>query len=291
MEARTLLPGAKAFRGNLHTHTTVSDGELSPQDAVRWYRDHGYDFVAVTDHWRPLSPFTADGILIVPGVEFDGTDSDLGLYHIVGLDVPDCPAREELRDAAAVVSFIARAGGLAVLCHPYWCGMPSWAVARVDGVFAVEVYNATCEAHIAKGLSAVHWDDALAVGRSLWGLAVDDAHWSRADFGCGWVAVQADELSLPALRQALLAGRFYASTGPEILDFVVDGNRAYARTSEARRIAFICDAHRGGCVHAEAGTTVSEAEFGGLAEAKYVRLEVDDPQGRRAWSNPIYLAR
>ncbi|MGI6209253.1 MAG: CehA/McbA family metallohydrolase [Anaerolineae bacterium] len=289
MEIRAIQSGAKTFRGNLHTHTTVSDGRRSPEEAAIWYRDNGYDFVAITDHWKTLEPLSVDGILVIPGVEYHANDPELGAFHMVGIDIQVCPEREATIAATEMASYITGHGGLAVLCHPYWCGMSSWAVERVEGVFAVEVFNTTCEVAIAKGVSSVHWDDALDHGRRLWGLAVDDAHWGRKDYGGGWVQVQAEELSIPALREALLAGRFYASTGPEILDLVYDGTRVYARTSDARRIAFVGDAWRGSCTYAEGDGTINEAEFTRLDGIKYVRLEVDDGQGRRAWSNPIYI--
>lgn len=39
------------FKGNLHTHTTCSgDGEFTPHEVVEWYKSHGYDFLAITDH-------------------------------------------------------------------------------------------------------------------------------------------------------------------------------------------------------------------------------------------------
>ena len=42
----------KWFKGNLHTHTNRSDGRLSPEESVALYREHGYDFMALTDHWK-----------------------------------------------------------------------------------------------------------------------------------------------------------------------------------------------------------------------------------------------
>src|SRR5688572_1133696 len=38
------------YRGNTHTHTLNSDGNAPPDAVVRWYRDHGYQFVVITDH-------------------------------------------------------------------------------------------------------------------------------------------------------------------------------------------------------------------------------------------------
>ncbi len=38
------------FKGNLHVHTNRADGDSSPQEVINWYLDHGYDFLAITDH-------------------------------------------------------------------------------------------------------------------------------------------------------------------------------------------------------------------------------------------------
>src|SRR5690349_7389417 len=43
-------PQGTWFKGNLHTHTLNSDGDSTPDDVVRWYREHGYNFVTLTDH-------------------------------------------------------------------------------------------------------------------------------------------------------------------------------------------------------------------------------------------------
>ena len=42
--------GPRWFKGNLHTHTLNSDGDSAPEEVVRWYREHGYDFLVLTDH-------------------------------------------------------------------------------------------------------------------------------------------------------------------------------------------------------------------------------------------------
>jgi len=43
-------PG-RFYRGNIHCHSTPSDGTLSPEDVVAAYREQGYDFLAITDHF------------------------------------------------------------------------------------------------------------------------------------------------------------------------------------------------------------------------------------------------
>ncbi|MBI2434814.1 MAG: hypothetical protein HYV26_18315 [Candidatus Hydrogenedentes bacterium] len=64
------------LKGALHTHTTKSDGMLTPLELLRVYRDLGFDFVALTDHDFLLRPGAYDGVpdefegmLVFKGVE------------------------------------------------------------------------------------------------------------------------------------------------------------------------------------------------------------------------------
>lgn len=45
------------YKGNLHCHSTISDGELSPEELIRLYEEEGYSFLAITDHvsWSILT--------------------------------------------------------------------------------------------------------------------------------------------------------------------------------------------------------------------------------------------
>ena len=45
---------ARRWKGNLHTHSFWSDGDDYPEMIVAWYKDHGYDFLALSDHNRML---------------------------------------------------------------------------------------------------------------------------------------------------------------------------------------------------------------------------------------------
>lgn len=38
------------WKGNLHTHTLWSDGDQFPEVSIQWYKKHGYNFLALSDH-------------------------------------------------------------------------------------------------------------------------------------------------------------------------------------------------------------------------------------------------
>jgi hypothetical protein len=42
--------GKKFYKGNMHTHSWWSDGNTFPEEVAKWYKEHGYNFLAVTDH-------------------------------------------------------------------------------------------------------------------------------------------------------------------------------------------------------------------------------------------------
>src|ERR1044071_9088807 len=44
------LAQAQWYKGNLHTHSYWSDGDDFPEMIMDWYKTHGYQFVALSDH-------------------------------------------------------------------------------------------------------------------------------------------------------------------------------------------------------------------------------------------------
>jgi hypothetical protein len=282
------------FRGNLHVHSTTSDGELTPEQVIQFYRENGYHFLAFTDH-RILSPAhrVADDFVVLSGIEVDGRDPESGLYHLVGLGTaqePDIPWGEPLSIQAAV-DRMRTAQGLVMLAHPYWSGQMSKDLLGLQGCFGLEVYNGGCDVDDAKGFSAVHWDDLLASGRSFYGLAVDDAHWRSGtkDAALGWVWVRAAQLTQEAILDALAKGHFYASSGPEMHDLELDPVRhiVTVRCSPSTAIDFVGNGWRSHRVSAPRGQTLTEATYKLREDQTYVRVACQDEQGHWAWSNPI----
>jgi hypothetical protein len=289
------------YRGNLHLHTTVSDGRFSPPDSVALYRENGYDFLAVTDHWKRVDPASLGGdddFLLIPGEEINGYDPGADMiWHAVALFLPREIEREENhRPAQWAIDRIREAGADAVLAHPYWSGDQTQDILPLEGLTAIEVFNTTCERAHGRGHSLVHLDGLWHKRKRLWGTAVDDAHHGRLDGLQGWIMLRAPELSLDAVRAAFQAGRFYASTGPEIHSLRIAEGTMTVRCSPCEAVhvqsnrwigrSAYADADFGGPGHPLTEVTLA---LSAEAEATYVRVTVTDHRGRSAWSNPIAL--
>ena len=283
------------YKGCLHVHSSASDGRLTPDEVLCWYRHRGYHFLALTDHNVSSQARTlAEDWITLAGIEVDGLDPAAGLYHLVGLGAGSLPTFPE--PAASMQSAVDRlreAGALVCLAHPYWSGQRSADLIGVEGCFALEVYNGGCEVDDAKGYSNVHWDDLLAAGCRLYGVAVDDAHWRTGDrdAGLGWVWVKAADLSQEGVLDALRQGCFYASSGPQIHDLRFDAGRGEitVRCSPARAIDFVGFGPFSRRILASGGQLLTEASYRVHESQGYVRVACQDAHGRWAWTNPVFL--
>jgi histidinol phosphatase-like PHP family hydrolase len=99
------------FRGNLHGHTTHSDGALSPEDVVKHYQQLGYDFICLSDHlWTnkdycaidvlDSSSLNTENFITIPSAEIHCLGKKYvrdGLWHIVanGLPLDFLPASDQ----------------------------------------------------------------------------------------------------------------------------------------------------------------------------------------------------
>lgn len=133
---------------DLHTHTTASDGEFSPQELARHAATVGLSAVAVTDHDTTAGCHAAmegavDGVEVIPGIEIS-CDSTMGTCHILGLFIdPDAPClieplsflRLRRRErAAGIVAGLAKVGITITLPDrpdPFTVGRPHIARALV----------------------------------------------------------------------------------------------------------------------------------------------------------------
>ena len=286
------------WKGNLHTHTTVSDGELSPTAAAAAYRRLGYDFLAITDHLRICEPFEPPpGLLVVYGAEYHTfADDPVRAWHLLCLGLkgpvfgPKAWARKKYPPWPDLLASVRENAGFFSVAHPYWSNLVEDDLLAVEGAQACEVYNGGCAQMIDRGLSEHPWDYALACGKRLNALAVDDMH-HPADVGLGWIMLRAEALTPDVLLDAVSKGLYYSTTGPEIFDLRVDGNVVSVRCSPARSIKFMARSADGKCFSARDGELLSSAEYEIHGTETYLRVQVEDPAARRAWTNPLYLEK
>ena len=292
-------PG-RFYRGNLHGHSTNSDGDWRPAEVVRQYQQNGYDFVAITDHFLehydfPITDtreFRSDDFTTLIGAELHhGTLMSGDIWHLLALGLPldFAPYREE-ESAADVVSRARQAGAFLAAAHPNWYTLTVEDFETLGPVDAVECFNANADRYNDRGESWHFIDMLLARGQRIGAIAVDDSHMrpGRDDFLRGWVYVKAVSLTPDALLQALKAGHYYSSRGPALHRVeVTAGDRLVIECSPAVQILATGTGPKalGASGHGLTSADFDISEF----ETPWLRVTVRDEYGRRAWTNPVWL--
>lgn len=301
MEKRTLYKNGKFYKGNLHTHSTRSDGKNTPEEIARRYREKGYSFLAITDHWvyGTHQNLNREDFLVFPGTELDIELPGRKDHHLVGLGLPDTNripdgytfARERqditLSTAERIIEYFGQRGNVTLYAHPYWSKVDSTDIKNIHGLIGMEIYNHGSEFHGNNGNSETYFDHFLFVRNRLFCFATDDAHDVEDDSIGGFIMVKTEDFSHQGIFRAIREGSFYASAGPEILDFYVEDGVARVFCAPCRDIYFQTP-HRGGHFHKKDGS-LTEGSFDLEGDEEYVRVTVRDTEGNKAWTQPIWL--
>ena len=285
-------PDGHWYKGNTHVHSTASDGGKTFPELASLYRAAGFDFLFRTDHWVASS--VADDretypLLWLDGVELDGRDRSGAGFHVVALGAFTGVRREMGLEEAMRA---ARAqGGLLILAHPQWMGN-SFADARRWQFDGVEVYNHVCHFLNGKGDGAAYWNAMLENNPNTLALAVDDAHIKPGDPGPGggWIVVNTPRCASEDILAALRGGLYYSSCGPAIDSITWDGEIVVLICSPVRFVRLVGPAWRGMRCGSFDGGLLNEAAFRLPPDWEYAYLELEDDQGRRAWTNPLFVA-
>jgi hypothetical protein len=294
------------LKGNTHTHTLESDGDSSPEDVVRWYREHGYDFLVITDHdkvTRVDIDHAGGGMVMIPGEEVTDRLPKKPL-HLNALGIEKAIAPQHGATVVEVlqrnVDAIREAGGIPAINHPNF----GWAfgadeLLKVERAALLEIASGHPYVNM-EGPPPVEemWDKLLTAGKRIWAIAVDDSHHLMlpkdpldtgiAPAGKAWIAVRAGERTPKAILSAIKHGDFYASTGVELTDYVVDAKSMNVRVREKNlahyRVQFI--GANGRVLQESVGASATYAFRG---NEPYVRAKVIDSNGKSAWLQPTFV--
>ena len=279
--------GANTYKGQLHSHSTGSDGNDTPAALADAYHTAGYNFLAITDHDALTADPVHAGLLYIAGVEETSTPG-----HILNLWATGDTTDSYPQD---ILNHVKADGGLSALAHPDIfssttdMGWRNNHIISLERYQFVEIQNSYAE-HLfgaSFGDATEKWDAALTRYIKVWGIGADDCHdISDADiFNKNWVIVNADSCTSDNIKSALRGGNFYVSNGADVV-ISVSGNVITATTGAVATITFKGD--NGTTLQAVASSTTSNYTTTG--NERYIRVEiVRDSDGKKAWSQPVFV--
>jgi hypothetical protein len=241
------------YRGNTHTHSLNSDGDSPPDSLARWYRDHGYSFLFITDHEKITDPeplnarFGSATFILIRGEEITQRVADSAhadgrrQAHINGLGVTSVVLPQGEKGIATGITMaegyakniaaIRAAGGIPQVNHPNW----RWSVRLNDVVnlpdsTLFEIANAhtsvnnqgsaDADGRVVPSTEAL-WDSLLTRGKVLFAVGDDDAHSFKLQ--------DADDYELTRPGRSWIMVRADTLTAPAILGAIRRGD-FYAST-------------------------------------------------------------
>ena len=207
------------FKANLHCHSTLSDGTLTPEALKDLYRSHGYSILSITDHERPHdhTALSEPDFLMLTGYEayirpdpncrYDTFSRELHLNlfardphntdlicwndrYVKYVRDPDERAAmhrygsEQTREYTAeyINRYIATAredGYLVTLNHPVWSMEDFSELFRYDGWFSMEICNFSAYQSGLHEYNTCLYDMLLRRGRRVFAHSADDNHNER----------------------------------------------------------------------------------------------------------------
>jgi len=307
VEASKALFPWRFFRGDCHCHTLHSDGIGTVRESAEMARAAGLDFLFVTDHW---------GVTQAPECRREGVwvGQEPGAQHhhlgILGLDHAFRPTADLAADMAAV----RRLGGTVFIPHPAgWWPKVVYTQERREALwtlpapFLTEVINGAANLVTAfdytDEMAVALWDELLMSGRRIHAMGNSDAHSPHA-IGIVWNGVLAPRGDQAAIRSALSAGHSFASEAP-LLNLTAGRTRMGDRLScggrkeplvatvaDSRgllRVRLVADGKVRRTWHLNGQPVCRKTIPIPAAWRRYARLEAISLDGRRGYSNPVYL--
>lgn len=282
------LNGGRFLRGNLHTHTTRSDGEHEIQRVIDAYAQRDYDFLMISDHDMIVSPREFDeldhrGMTLIAGNEI--TQNGPHLLHVNAAQrIEPLPLRQQ------VIHNAIASGGFIIVNHPNWLKTfdhcPAQNLRQWIDYAGIEIFNGIMRREHGSPYALNKWDMLLAEGRRVWGFANDDMHDLAHDLAAGWNMVYCQDADADAIVASLLAGRFYASTGVTIESIEVHGMRLSVTTADAQKIVALRDTSMRIATADSRTIDIDVPE-----DATYVRIECWGAGDAFAWTQPFFVVK
>ncbi len=337
-----LIEDKKYYKANLHTHTTNSDGKMTPEEVKEWYKKLGYNIVAYTDHTyiEDYSTRLSDeNFVVINGYEnaircakrieeydpkgtpsyhfcfFAKNKNNLKMHGINVVDFEMWMGKSDLEsknymlfegklsdvkyDLSSINKMIKEAnehGFLVQYNHPIWSLHTYKDYALLKDLWGVEVYN-----HSSYNIGYNEFNESVLEefsrqSEGVCAIASDDSH-NWTDMGGGFTYIGAKELTYDAVIDAMVKKDIYASMGPTFEYIFVEEGKAHVKTSDVARIMMITDKRSSKTTRFDVDEenmvidntrTGNEAVFDIYENANYIRFEIVDIYGKKAWTRAYF---
>ena len=300
------------IKGNLHAHTTRTDGQFTVDEIGKLYKENGYAFIAITDHiiyYRKNLNY--DEMFILNGCEYNCylENDELGktvYFHILALEDltldNESPIDHDdnsynklfynsLSQVQELINELRNRGNIIIIAHPKNQKIPFNLLMKLEGYHGVEVYNAK-----AKSDASDYVYEFLLNDKDIFFTAVDDSHKyldenGQIQYFSGFIVIEDMVINKLSIIEAIKEKRFYASNGPSIEEIVIEDDKIFIKCSDVKEIALFMYGEnvREIVIKTSNKLPINEAEFSIPKDINYITLECMREDGKKAWTNKMFI--
>jgi hypothetical protein len=279
------------YKGEVHVHTTNSDGSGTPTETLEAYKAAGYNFISMCDHdVLTADPVVAD-IINIPGVEETPTDTYPHILNVGG------SANASVASPQSIIDAIVAQRGLAIIAHPeaildvmpveFNMVVSTEELMQLTDFNGMEIRNGGVD-DVGDVAREVKWGALLTAGKPIWAYTNDDVHnLAGLAFDKFNLKVFADSLTISNIVASLRNGNFYCQSknGPALTISVVNNVITIGSDMAA---GFTWIGKKGVTLQTNANTT--STSYTVLGDEKYVRCRVvKHGSTETAWTQPIII--
>ena len=234
------------YRGNTHVHTVLcGHADSSPETVTKWYHDHGYNFLVLSEHNKFIDPTKVKlpidkrkDFILIPGQEITSRRH----IHSTAMNITRLipwgySHRDKHKEIQRHVDDTQAVNGVNILNHPTWHNaVAPQDVFPVKRLYMFELFNTEFHKIGPKYPSdEIWWDRMLTQGLVMYGVGGDDAHQFKrfnlkdSNPGRGWVMVRSASLNANAITAAMWNGDFYTSTGVYLQKYKVTDDEIFVK--------------------------------------------------------------
>lgn len=293
------------LKGNIHTHSTKSDGMYNIEELIKIYGNKKYDFIGITDHDKYFANgYQSKNIILLPGIEssciYNGMIKEKGPYvhfncfikNINHIDVVlNYSNVEELQQN---LNKLKEKYSLIQLNHPMFSKLTDTEWLKLSGYNLIEIYNHKDYLEEFGEYSSEYLIRTLLNNhKKFYITAGDDFHGpynQNVKDKCygGYIMVEADK-NYESIILAIKNGKFYASTGPTILDYRICGREISIKTKPVQRIIFYSNMRHCKNIYSGDSASINGGSYILQGDEYYVWVKVIDKDGNTAWTQPIFI--
>ncbi len=309
-----LLPPTKQFKGNMHSHSTFSDGKYTVEELKAAYKARGYSVFAFSDHTivRDHSYLNDEDFLAISSAEIDFSqpgDSQFQIrqschFNIISRDPHNFTQLEyhggpysfeymnqKIKEAVDL-------GYLVNINHPNWSLLTEDEFLNFENICGMEVTNCiTCNYGGALSYSYDLYINALRKGKKWVPIGGDDNHSFNKPFEHplndsfgSFTYFCADKLEYSAIISAMEKGDCYCSQGPQITELYIEDGIAYIKTAQdVAQISVMGDTRFANATYTHDGSPVNEAAFKiKMDDINFLVFNILGTDGTRATTRAYY---